>query len=303
MEQACRDTGHRVLASAALLDRLSALPPGVAKRSIGRLRLRGKASEIELYALAAAAATTRAAARSRPPLDQAKANSPLRRERLVEVRSRSKLRVWGLRGRRRGSSNRRCLPRNQDRSGSWEDRRGYRSARSHSRVKRITGQRRSAGTIAPARMCVLKHLLASSAFLFGRRDLVMVIVMMHHVMTMVHHRRFSGLSSGLSESRYGSNRRCKNDCGRQSRLSAWHRMPARSVIRLRLGLSEGTPLRFSHLAIKCALPWPTRIGLFTECAALRWPYACTQQIRMRDMPSARVSPIRFCSVKGMGLVP
>jgi len=58
MEQACRDTGHRVLASAALLDRLAALPPGVAKRSIGRLRLRGRESEIQLYALAAAAPTT-----------------------------------------------------------------------------------------------------------------------------------------------------------------------------------------------------------------------------------------------------
>jgi hypothetical protein len=34
--------------------------PGVAKRSIGHFRLRGKESEIELGALAAAAATTRA---------------------------------------------------------------------------------------------------------------------------------------------------------------------------------------------------------------------------------------------------
>lgn len=53
VQQACRDTGHRVLASAALLDRLAALPPGIAKRSIGPLRLRGKESEIELYALTA----------------------------------------------------------------------------------------------------------------------------------------------------------------------------------------------------------------------------------------------------------
>jgi len=57
--QACRDTGHRVLASAALVDRLSALPPGIAKRSIGPLHLRGKDSEIGLYALTAAAAATR----------------------------------------------------------------------------------------------------------------------------------------------------------------------------------------------------------------------------------------------------
>jgi adenylate cyclase len=51
LQQACRDTGQRVLASAALVNRLAALPPGVAKRSIGPLRLRGKENEIELYAL------------------------------------------------------------------------------------------------------------------------------------------------------------------------------------------------------------------------------------------------------------
>jgi adenylate cyclase len=54
LQQACRDTGQRVLASAALVNRLAALPPGIAKRSIGRLRLRGKENEIELYALTAA---------------------------------------------------------------------------------------------------------------------------------------------------------------------------------------------------------------------------------------------------------
>jgi adenylate cyclase len=57
MQQACRDSGHRVLASAALVDRLSALPPGVTRRPVGQLRLRGKQNEIALYALAAAAAT------------------------------------------------------------------------------------------------------------------------------------------------------------------------------------------------------------------------------------------------------
>jgi adenylate cyclase len=60
LQQACRDIGHRVLASAALVERLAALPPGIAKRSIGRLRLRGKESEIELYALAAGVAEIRA---------------------------------------------------------------------------------------------------------------------------------------------------------------------------------------------------------------------------------------------------
>jgi adenylate cyclase len=57
IQQACRDTGYRVLASAALVDRLAALPAGVAKHSIGNLRLRGKESEVELYALDAEAAT------------------------------------------------------------------------------------------------------------------------------------------------------------------------------------------------------------------------------------------------------
>jgi adenylate cyclase len=60
LQEACRDTGQRVLASAALVNRLAALPSGIAKRSIGRLRLRGKENEIELYALTAAQSTTRA---------------------------------------------------------------------------------------------------------------------------------------------------------------------------------------------------------------------------------------------------
>ena len=60
LQQACRDTGQRVLASAALVNRLAAFPPGIAKRSIGRLRLRGKENEIEIYALAAAVSVTRA---------------------------------------------------------------------------------------------------------------------------------------------------------------------------------------------------------------------------------------------------
>jgi adenylate cyclase len=60
LQQACRDTGQRVLASAALVHRLGALPPGIAKRSIGRLRLRGKENEIELYALTAAVSAVRA---------------------------------------------------------------------------------------------------------------------------------------------------------------------------------------------------------------------------------------------------
>jgi adenylate cyclase len=51
--QACRETGHRVLASADLVDRVSAMPPGVAKQLICPLRLRGKEGEVALYALVA----------------------------------------------------------------------------------------------------------------------------------------------------------------------------------------------------------------------------------------------------------
>jgi hypothetical protein len=39
-----------VLASADLVDRLG-LPPGIAKRSLGDLRLRGKGADLALYAL------------------------------------------------------------------------------------------------------------------------------------------------------------------------------------------------------------------------------------------------------------
>lgn len=54
IEQACRDTGHRVLASAAFLDRVADLPAGIAKEALGALRLRGKETALELYALEAA---------------------------------------------------------------------------------------------------------------------------------------------------------------------------------------------------------------------------------------------------------
>jgi adenylate cyclase len=46
----CRQTGDRILASADLIDRLR-LPPGVVKRSLGDLRLRGKGVDLALYAL------------------------------------------------------------------------------------------------------------------------------------------------------------------------------------------------------------------------------------------------------------
>jgi len=51
---ACRDSGEAVIASADLLDRL-VLPPGVAARSLGQIRLRGKEQPMELRALTASA--------------------------------------------------------------------------------------------------------------------------------------------------------------------------------------------------------------------------------------------------------
>ena len=50
IQELCRQTGDRVLASADLIDRLE-LPPKIAKRSLGDLRLRGKGADLALYAL------------------------------------------------------------------------------------------------------------------------------------------------------------------------------------------------------------------------------------------------------------
>jgi adenylate cyclase len=50
IQEFCRQTGDRVLASADLVDRLE-LPPGISKRSLGDLRLRGKGADLALYAL------------------------------------------------------------------------------------------------------------------------------------------------------------------------------------------------------------------------------------------------------------
>jgi adenylate cyclase len=60
IQDLCRQTGDRVLASAELIDRLE-LPPGVAKRSLGDLRLRGKGADLELYALTKAPLNARPA--------------------------------------------------------------------------------------------------------------------------------------------------------------------------------------------------------------------------------------------------
>lgn len=53
LQQACRDTGNRVLASAALIGRIETLPPGIVARALGPMPLRGKASALEVYALEA----------------------------------------------------------------------------------------------------------------------------------------------------------------------------------------------------------------------------------------------------------
>ena len=51
--EACRDTDNRVLASAALLNRLAAFPPGVTQRRLGALEMRGKERALELHVLEA----------------------------------------------------------------------------------------------------------------------------------------------------------------------------------------------------------------------------------------------------------
>ena len=54
IQDVCRQTGDRILASADLIDRVQ-LPPGIVKRSLGDLRLRGKGADLVLYALSYAA--------------------------------------------------------------------------------------------------------------------------------------------------------------------------------------------------------------------------------------------------------
>jgi adenylate cyclase len=49
--EACRDTDNRVLASAALIERLASLPPGVTRRRLGEFPVRGKERRLELDVL------------------------------------------------------------------------------------------------------------------------------------------------------------------------------------------------------------------------------------------------------------
>ncbi len=60
IQDLCRQTGDRILASADLVNRLE-LPPGVSKRSLGDLRLRGKECDVALYALTGRLAGNRSA--------------------------------------------------------------------------------------------------------------------------------------------------------------------------------------------------------------------------------------------------
>jgi adenylate cyclase len=69
IQELCRETGDRVLASADLIDRLE-LPRGIAKRSLGDLRLRGKGADLALYAL------TTTPARAARPQGESRAIAP-----------------------------------------------------------------------------------------------------------------------------------------------------------------------------------------------------------------------------------
>ena len=71
--EACRATDNRVLASANLVERLSALPPGVTRRRLGELPIRGKERPLELDVLEAGAGRAR---RSR---DRVRPSCPARR--------------------------------------------------------------------------------------------------------------------------------------------------------------------------------------------------------------------------------
>jgi len=64
IQEMCRQTGDRVLASADLIDRLE-LPPGVAKRPLGGMGLRGKKNDVALYALTRPAGAVRFATRAK----------------------------------------------------------------------------------------------------------------------------------------------------------------------------------------------------------------------------------------------
>jgi adenylate cyclase len=50
IQAACRETGHRILASSALLERMSPLPNDIVSVTLGQVKLRGKEADLELLA-------------------------------------------------------------------------------------------------------------------------------------------------------------------------------------------------------------------------------------------------------------
>jgi adenylate cyclase len=71
IQELCRETGERVIASADLIDRLE-LPGGIIKRPLGGLRLRGKGAELALYTL------TKTGAPAAPPQAEVRDALPAR---------------------------------------------------------------------------------------------------------------------------------------------------------------------------------------------------------------------------------
>jgi adenylate cyclase len=51
IQAACRETGNRILVSSTLLGRMSALPTNVVSLPLGKVKLRGKEADLELFAL------------------------------------------------------------------------------------------------------------------------------------------------------------------------------------------------------------------------------------------------------------
>jgi hypothetical protein len=58
IEEACRTTGHDYISSGAVVHALPSLPPGVRAENLGVIQLRGKAGNLELFALQGADSST-----------------------------------------------------------------------------------------------------------------------------------------------------------------------------------------------------------------------------------------------------
>jgi hypothetical protein len=51
IQPACRETRNRILVSGTLLGRMSTLPTNVVSLPLGKVKLRGKEADLELFAL------------------------------------------------------------------------------------------------------------------------------------------------------------------------------------------------------------------------------------------------------------